>query len=185
MKHNLNLYPYKLEIKQSLTDKDKAQCFQMCMWFNEMIENDKHWVGKVWFSYEAHFHLDGSVNSQTCQIWAQNLQILLPPNHSTAKSAHQAVHKFKRNHRILLVWRQRWKCGVSKLGKLSLCNYEVYCLSSSLFWLERSYGFNKMVCVVPDTAAETRKLLFEKFENLIIFLKNFHVWAPQFLTLAH
>ena len=62
MKQDLNLYPYKLEIKQTLTDKDKEKRFQMSTWFNEMMENDEHWVGKIWFSDEAHFHLDGSVN---------------------------------------------------------------------------------------------------------------------------
>ena len=36
-------YPYKLEIKPTLTDNsDKAQNFQMCPWRNEMMENDKH-----------------------------------------------------------------------------------------------------------------------------------------------
>ena len=30
MKQDLNLYPYKLEIKQTLTDRDKEQRFQMC-----------------------------------------------------------------------------------------------------------------------------------------------------------
>ena len=64
MKQDLNLYPYKLEIKQTLTDKDKEKRFQMSTWFNEMMENDEHWVGKIWFSDEAHFHLDGSVNHQ-------------------------------------------------------------------------------------------------------------------------
>ena len=42
MKQDLNLYPYKLEIKQTLTDRDKEQRFQMCTWFNEMMENDEH-----------------------------------------------------------------------------------------------------------------------------------------------
>ena len=89
MKHDLNLYPYKVEIKQSLTDRDQTQRFQMCTWFNEMMKNDEHWVGKkIWFSDEAHFHLDDSVDSQACHIWAQNFQILLPLNHSTAKSEH-------------------------------------------------------------------------------------------------
>ena len=72
MKHDLNLYPYKLEIKQSLTDSDKVQRFQMCTWLNEMMEKE-HWVGKIWFSDEAHFHLDGSANSQTCRIWGTEL----------------------------------------------------------------------------------------------------------------
>ena len=33
------------------------------------MENDEHWVGKIWFSDEAHFHLDGSVNRHNCRIW--------------------------------------------------------------------------------------------------------------------
>ena len=61
MKHDLNLYPYKLEIKQSFTDRDKVQRFQMCTWFNEMMENN----GMTWFSDKAHFYLDDSINCQT------------------------------------------------------------------------------------------------------------------------
>ena len=91
MKQDFNLYPYKLEIKQTLTDRNKEQRFQMCTWFNEMMENDEHWVGKIWFSDEAHFHLDGSVNRHNCLFGALNLQTLLPPNHSTAGSAQLGV----------------------------------------------------------------------------------------------
>ena len=83
MKQDLNLYPYKLEIKQTLTDKDKEKRFQMSTWFNEMMENDEHWVGKIWFSDEAYFHLDGSVNRQNCRIWGTG-----PPNFVTTKSLH-------------------------------------------------------------------------------------------------
>ena len=91
IKQDLNLYPYKLEIKQTLTDRDKEQRFQMCTWFNEMMENDEHWVGKIWFSDEARFHLDGSVNRQNCRIWRTEPPTLLPPNHSTAGSAQLGV----------------------------------------------------------------------------------------------
>ena len=84
MKHDLNLYPCKLEIKQSLSDRNKAQRFQMCTWFNKMMENDEHWVGKIWFSDEAHFHLDGSVNSKTYRIWGTE-----PPNFVATKSFHR------------------------------------------------------------------------------------------------
>ena len=83
MKHNLNFYPCKLEIKQSLTDRDQAQRFQMCRWFNEVMENDEHWVGKIWFSDETHFHSDGSVNRQICRIWGRE-----PPNFVATKSLH-------------------------------------------------------------------------------------------------
>ena len=92
IKHVLNLNPYKLEIKQSLADGDKAQRFQMCTWFNEMMETDEHWVSKIWFSDDAHFHLDSSLNSQPAIFGAQNLQILLRPNHPTAKSAQLGMH---------------------------------------------------------------------------------------------
>ena len=83
MKQDFNLYPYKLQIKQTLTDKDKEKRFQMSTWFNEMMENDEHWVGKIWFSDEAHFHLGGSVNRQNCRIWGTE-----PPNFVTTKSLH-------------------------------------------------------------------------------------------------
>ena len=46
-----------------------------------MMENDEDWVSKIWFSDKAPFHLDGSVNSQTCYAWGTEPQKLV-----TAKS---------------------------------------------------------------------------------------------------
>ena len=41
----------------------------MCQRFRQQIvQNNNDWI-KVWFTDEAHFHLNGTVNFQNCRIW--------------------------------------------------------------------------------------------------------------------
>ena len=179
MKQDLNLYPYKLEIKQTLTDKDQEKRFQMSTWFNEMMENDEHRVGKIWFSDEAHFHLDGSVNRQNCRIWVTE-----PPNFVTTKSL---------NSRKCTAW-----CALSSHGiirpywfedddgnavTVNQENYRNVIKKFTACLLRRHFDLKKLWFqqdgAKPHTAVETRKLLSEKFEDSLIFLKAFHIWAPH------
>ena len=50
----------------------------MCNWFNNKMEEDENWINNVCFSDEAHFHLDGYVNSKNCIFWETEL----PPRSS-------------------------------------------------------------------------------------------------------
>ena len=60
---DLNLYPYKIRIKQKLIDADKEKRVTMCEWFCNVLENDGNFLDNVWFSYEVHFLLSGHVNN--------------------------------------------------------------------------------------------------------------------------
>ena len=179
LKQDLNLYPYKLEIKQTLTDRDKEQRFQMCTWFNEMMENDEHWVGKIWFSDEAHFHLDGSVNRRNCRIWGTE-----PPNVVTTKSLHSrkctawcalssdgiiGPYWFEDNaENAVTVKQENYRHVIKKFTA---------CLRGRRFDLKKLWF--QQDGATPHTAVETRKLLSEKFEDRLISLKASHIWAPH------
>lgn len=52
---DLHLHPYKIQIKQTLTDQDKAKRVEMCEWFSDAIEENPDFLGDVWFADEAHF----------------------------------------------------------------------------------------------------------------------------------
>ena len=63
---NLKLFPHHIQAKQKLTAQDKLARVEMCNWFNNKMEEGENWINNVWFSDEAHFHLDGYVNSKNC-----------------------------------------------------------------------------------------------------------------------
>ena len=68
MRNHLRLFPYKLQILQSLEPDDKPKRLAFANWLlsrAEMIPN-------ILWSDEANFSLDGSVNTNNCRIWLKS-----------------------------------------------------------------------------------------------------------------
>ena len=63
-KNDLQLYPYRIQIKQTLTQNDMAKRVEMCRWFESKIEEISDFFRNVWFSDEAQFSLLGYVKRQ-------------------------------------------------------------------------------------------------------------------------
>ena len=53
LKNDLQLYPYRLQIKQTLTQNNMAKRVEMCQWFKSKIEENPDFFQNVWFSNEA------------------------------------------------------------------------------------------------------------------------------------
>jgi hypothetical protein len=84
LKTDLNLYPYKMILLPKLTVQNKNQR----MAFAEWAENNEVWFNNVWFSDEAHFHLDGVINKQSVQFWAsENLHVIHEKVHHALRIA--------------------------------------------------------------------------------------------------
>ena len=66
---DLKLYPYRIHVKHELTENDKEKRVAMCQWFSETIDNNEKFLNDVWFSDEAHFLLNGHVNSKNWVFW--------------------------------------------------------------------------------------------------------------------
>ena len=60
---DLKLYPYKITVHQQLEECDENARKRFSAWFLRKCETTAAFVDNVWFSDEAHFHLDGRVNS--------------------------------------------------------------------------------------------------------------------------
>ena len=56
---DLNLYPYRIQIKQKLTQEEMRKRVIMCEWFCDKIDEEPDFLDNVWFSDEAHFLLSG------------------------------------------------------------------------------------------------------------------------------
>ena len=66
LKLDLHLYPYKITVLPKLTAANKHQRLAFAEW----AVNQDVLLNNVWFSDEAHFHLDGVVNKQNVRFWA-------------------------------------------------------------------------------------------------------------------
>lgn len=79
MRKSLNLFPYKIQTQQPLQTSSVENRKQFANDLLEMIDRGNIDVNCIWFSDEAHFHLDGFVNKQNWRIWGtENPHVCVP-----------------------------------------------------------------------------------------------------------
>ena len=65
----LNLFPYKIQTQQPLTEQSEKKRLDFANEMLERIRTKKMDYKKIWFTDEAHFQLDGYVNKQNYRHW--------------------------------------------------------------------------------------------------------------------
>ena len=66
MRKRLQLYPYRLQLLQSLEPGDKPQRLQFAHW----LLNNQNILSNILWSDEAYFTLYGVINTHNCRIWS-------------------------------------------------------------------------------------------------------------------
>ena len=91
---DLNMHPYRIQIKQKLTPDDMKKRVIVCHWLCDKIDAVPDFLDNVWFSDEAHFLLSGHVNSKNV-FWGTTLpeHCLQRPLHSVKCTAWVALSK--------------------------------------------------------------------------------------------
>ncbi|GFV41160.1 transposable element tc3 transposase [Trichonephila clavipes] len=69
MRNILRYYPYKLQLVQELLPHHFETRHLFALQFLARLEVDPEWPWNILWTDEAHFHLDGSVNTHNCRIW--------------------------------------------------------------------------------------------------------------------
>ncbi|GFS61082.1 transposable element tc3 transposase [Trichonephila clavipes] len=69
MRNILRYYPYKLQLVQELLPHDFETRHLFSLQFLARLEVDPERPWNILWTDEAHFHLDGSVNTHNCRIW--------------------------------------------------------------------------------------------------------------------
>ncbi|GFW41070.1 transposable element tc3 transposase [Trichonephila clavipes] len=71
MRNILRYYPYKLQLVQELLPHDFIHMTRhlFSLLFLARLEVDPEWPWNIRWTDEAHFYLDGSVNTHNCRIW--------------------------------------------------------------------------------------------------------------------
>jgi hypothetical protein len=61
-------------MQQALLEDDKARVVDFCVDFKMFLEDNAAVLQSIWFSDEAHFHLNSYVNNQNMCVWASKHQ---------------------------------------------------------------------------------------------------------------
>ena len=84
LKNTLCLTPYNISVHHSLTEVDCEERIAFCQWLKQKCDLFDDFLNNIWFSDEAHFHLNGQVNRQNCRFWGKTPpdEVLQKPLHS-------------------------------------------------------------------------------------------------------
>jgi hypothetical protein len=67
---DVKLFPYKIQMQQALREVDKAGRVDFYGDFKMFLEDNPAVSRSIWFSDEAHFHMNGYVNKRNRRPWA-------------------------------------------------------------------------------------------------------------------
>ena len=69
LRRSLHMFPYKIQSYQAIPASAMRQPLDSANRMLNMINNDGFDVDYIWFTDEAHFHLNGFVNKQNWRFW--------------------------------------------------------------------------------------------------------------------
>ena len=89
LRHDLGVFPYHIQTCQKLTADDRRRRQKMCRHLSDKIEDTPSFLPLLITSDEAHFHLDGQVNSKNNIFWGEKppLEVAQKPLHSAKVTA--------------------------------------------------------------------------------------------------
>ena len=88
MLHEEGKFLYKIQLVQELQPNDPKKRMEYTMQFQDLANGDPNFLKNLMMFDEAHFHLNGFINKQTCRIWGSEnphatAQRQLPPQKCT------------------------------------------------------------------------------------------------------
>lgn len=156
---DLHWHPYKIQILQTITKKDKANRVQYALAELKRMEDNENHIENLLFSDEAHFHTEGNVNRHNHRYWSpQN------PHWFAEKSLHSPK---------LTVWVAFGESGI--IGPfffdktISSASY-LEMLKTKFYPALKTYGIQKNIIFMQDGAPPhwgkmVRDWLNQKFPN--------------------
>ncbi|KAI6649680.1 hypothetical protein LOD99_6684 [Oopsacas minuta] len=81
---DLGMFPYRIQTHQKLSEADKNRRKEMTKVLLDKIEESDTFLKNLWTTDEAHFHLDGQVNSKNNVYWGTSppAEVAVRPLHS-------------------------------------------------------------------------------------------------------
>ena len=61
-----------ISIRHKLKQNNMRRRLDMCNWLSDRMEQYPNWINLIWFCDEAHFYLNGAINTHNNIFWGQN-----------------------------------------------------------------------------------------------------------------
>lgn len=71
----------------------------MCEWLSDKLERTPGWINQIWFSGEAHFHLNGGINNHNKIFWDSEIPEVTETQLKSSKATEFIAHNVR--HGIL------------------------------------------------------------------------------------
>ncbi len=182
LKNELNYFPYKVQIGQTLTKDSEKKRVEFCEKMLKRLETDPDFIHKIWFTDESHFYLNGFVNKQNMRIWG------------TEKP--DAVVEIPAHAEYVTVWTAISSQGIigpyffeNSNGKRETVRQENYQQMIENYFVPTLQGlvgeeeFENQIFMQdgasPHTARNTMILLEKYFGSRIISNKSEDFWPPH------
>jgi hypothetical protein len=93
----IHFYPYKISRVQELRNNDHDKRLNFALTFLARMEVDDAWHWEILWEDEAHFYLNGTVNTQNCRIWDTKSPICIQKHSLTFTKGNCLVWFHRRN----------------------------------------------------------------------------------------
>ena len=181
MRKDLKLFPFRISTHHVLQQQDKEKRIEMCSWLNEKLEKTPSWLNHIWFSDEAHFHLNGAVNNHNNVFWGEEKpeeigEKRLKGPKVTAFVAFNAKHGllgpywFEENGRTVTINSERYIATLDQLHSD---------LTQKLTQRQLRLAWFMQDGARPHTAHASLDHLRGLFRSHLISLNTDHEWAPH------
>ena len=181
LKSDLKLRPYTIQLHQRLSEANARERLEMCHWFLDKIESDAQFIDNLWFSDEAHFYMNGYINSKNYVFWGSSKPDLVYEKN---------LHDLK-----VTAWVAMNRKGIigpfffmDENQNTVTVNSGRYINLLKLFWkaMGRMLGVNNRAKqwfqqdgATPHCAHVTLQWLNEHFDERIISRRTPNQWAPH------
>ena len=177
---DLKKYPYRIQMHQKLTNVHKEKRLAISNWFLSKIESSKSFLAHLWTSDEAHFHLDGTVNSKNNVYWGSERpsEVTQKPLHSKKVTAWAAISMKGLIGPLFFE---------DENGATATVNTDRYIVILEAFWKELEEHYKGYIPkfwfqqdgATPHTSNKSLEWVQKHFKNRVISLKTTHEWAPH------
>lgn len=176
---DLKQYPYRIQTKQKLTVADKTKRKAMAEKMLDKMEVNPKFLGFLWTSDEAHFHLEGKVNSKNNVFWGSQkpTEVAQKPLHSAKCTVWAAISErgiigpffFEEHGSQVTVTKERYIEVLKDFWKELESLYPSW---MKHFWFQQDGAS-------PHTSHLSQDWLKQHFGKRVVSLKTDFEWAPH------
>ena len=179
MKEDIGLYPYRIQTKHQLTQRDKTQRLEMCQVVLDKAESSGTFINMLWTSDEAHFDLHGRVNSKTNVFWGSHRPDIVAekPLHSERVTVWAGIGSrgiigpffFEEHGENVTVTKERYVAILELFWKELT---DLYPGLMSKFWFQQDGASS-------HTSIMSQNWLKDHFQSRVVSLKMDLQWPPH------